>query len=185
MIVVFLEMPRFILTGFGPFENVPVNPSSDIVTALRSRNDIVATIPNIPVSIAGVDAAIGNIAGIQSPCDVIVHFGVDMTAHQIKLESVAYNEKNFRIPDIDGKVCFEEGIVDGGEPMLKTGINLGELHSPYLSVSYDPGRYICNLLYYKSLHAGWNSVFIHIPPCSAIPMEKQLEVVNCILNNVA
>jgi pyroglutamyl-peptidase len=183
--VLLLVMPNLIVTGFGPFDTLIANPSSDIVSALSCRDDIVLAIPEVNVSISGVDSALAQIAGIQSPF-LIVHFGVDMNAIGIKIESQAFNEKNFRIPDQEGNVCINEQIVEGGSSILSTSLNVIELVSldPCCSLSTDPGRYICNLLYYKSLLSGYRSVFIHVPPFSVMPMEKQLEVINCILDRV-
>ncbi len=178
-------MPNLIVTGFGPFDTLISNPSSDIISALSCRDDIVLAIPEVNVSISGVDSALAQIAGIQSPF-IIVHFGVDMNARGIKIEPQAFNEKNFRIPDQDGNVCILQQIVEGGAAILSTSLNVTDLVSldPCCRLSTDPGRYICNLLYYKSLISGYRSVFIHVPPFSVIPIKKQLEVISRILDRV-
>jgi pyrrolidone-carboxylate peptidase len=48
-------------------------------------------------------------------------------------------------------------------------------------VSTDPGRYICNYIYYKSLCRAWksggkvHSLFVHFPSEATVPIERQKE----------
>lgn len=185
------KLPRFVLTGFGPFGDVSENPSSEIVGELaRVRPDIVACISDIKVSVSGVQEALGEVKTASSSSSgpvYVIHFGVDKNATKIKLEKFAYNEKTFRIPDADGNTCYRERIVPSGPEILETQIDLAHLISldPQLSLSTDPGRYICNLVYYESLYAGFSSLFVHIPPFDVLAKQDQLELIQRLLDTLA
>ena len=181
------EKLKFILTGFGPFENIESNPSSELVRELgKLRSDIIATIPDIRVCERGVDNAIESILKLSITDDniLVIHLGVDEGATHIKLEQFAYNEKNFRIPDMDGNVYDGEPISPGKPDRLSTQLVSSSTDGHTVISSYDPGRYICNMLYYKSLDSGLQSLFIHIPPFTAIAKQEQIEIIQRILDDI-
>jgi len=78
-------------------------------------------------------------------------------AESIRLEKYAYNCANFGIPDERGWVAENATIVEGQPEALKTTLPydaiLEKLQSKELNIvaSDDPGRYICNYVYYSSL----------------------------------
>jgi pyroglutamyl-peptidase len=58
-------------------------------------------------------------------------------------------------------------------------------------VSNDPGRFICNYMYYKSLeHTNdsgcprCHSLFVHVPMFSVCPKDVQLMLLTCLLQKV-
>jgi pyroglutamyl-peptidase len=181
------EKRKFILTGFGPFGDIESNPSSELVRELgKLRSDIIATIPNIPVSERGVDNAIESILNSSITDDniLVIHLGVDETATHIKLEQFAYNEKNFRIPDMDGNVYDGEPISPGKPDRLSTQLVSSSIDHSMVISSSDPGGYICNMLYYKSLDSGLQSLFIHIPPFTVIAKREQVVIIQRILDDI-
>ena len=78
-------------------------------------------------------------------------------ACSVKLEQVGYNVANFRIPDERGYVAKDEVIHEGEPDHMTTQVPLEEmlttLRATHLQVdiSTDPGRYVCNYVYYRSL----------------------------------
>lgn len=76
---------------------------------------------------------------------------------QFKLESVGYNVAEFGIPDERGWVARGETIAENEPESLTTAVPLDELLpllqkvNPAARISTDPGRYICNYVYYRSL----------------------------------
>jgi pyroglutamyl-peptidase len=125
---------------------------------------------------------------------LIIHLGVNQGASQFKIENYAYNNKTFRIPDNDGAMPLGECIDSTNvfdaplktsfpteailEALQKENINVG--------VSSDPGRYLCNYVYYKSLsslpvNASADIVFIHTPPDSVYPIATQVHVVERVI----
>jgi hypothetical protein len=83
---------------------------------------------------------------------------VNAGATQLALERVGYNVADFRIPDERGWVAKNETIAADEEAELHTALPLDDIlaelktHTELLEISTDPGRYICNYVYFQSLH---------------------------------
>merc|ERR1712183_956535 len=120
--------------------------------------------------------------------------GVAMSASKFRVEQCAYNEASFRIPDVRGYVAEKEHIdpccplgrcINSDVEMIKEVVE--DLSSTdrwrgWVDVSTDPGRYLCNYLYYLSMSKDKNSaesgitdmtgnirnssvtIFLHVPP---------------------
>ncbi len=54
-----------------------------------------------------------------------------------------------------------------------------------VSVSSDPGRFVCNFTYYHSLSScveeHERSIFVHCPPFESVPETRQLEFIRSLL----
>ena len=128
-----------------------------------------------------------------------MHFGVDSKGTSIKLEQMAYNNMTFRIPDEkgfqpDNAPIDSEGSI-GFDSCLQSDIPLVDVinscsASSIVSLSTDPGRFLCNYIYYRSLsHAAAcakskKAVLIHIPPFETIPMATQYPVIKELLRAI-
>ncbi len=169
-------MTRLVITGFGPFGTITgENPSSGILEDIDQENLMV--VRNVPVSVRGVESLVQELPREEG--SVWVHFGVNERAEKFYIEKYAYNEMKFPIPDNDGFFCCGgDPITPDGPHRLETGILIEPLMTAKVSSSDDPGRYICNYLYYRSLEVmGGRSLFIHVPPYSVIPKEEQKKMV--------
>jgi pyroglutamyl-peptidase len=170
----------FIVTGFGSFGSVKKNPTERCVRklAVTSSLENVYKCDVLDVSshyvddwIESVQEQVQNDSTLGGCRLIFLHLGVCETASCFKLEEYAYNEANFRIPDTSGFQPRHQKIVldsDLGAPK-KTGLpvhhiiqNLlklyGEHSTEIVHASDDPGRYVCNYLYYKSLMACENAI---------------------------
>jgi len=122
-----------------------------------------------------------------------LHLGVNVFGSGYELEKCAYNDASFRIPDQRNYQPNNLPIrpeVPLGEPS-HTRCPVPDLveHLSHAfpaiesKVGTDPGRFVCNYLYYTSLNKLQdelpNSVnaclFLHIPPFEKIPKDIQLE----------
>lgn len=129
----------------------------------------------------------------KGPCIehvVCVHLGV-CTDTTFRLESCAYNEASFRVPDVRGEQ--PQGQVIEADMALgaacQSDLDLAAVCQALKDLGYDtrvstdPGRYICNYIYFQSLAmhrveakcAGpvVQSVFVHVPTFERIPESQQ------------
>lgn len=125
----------------------------------------------------------------------IVHLGVSSSSKTINLECRGVNEADFRIPDALGCQPQGEPVVPGAEPLLYTSLRLPELlgelrdRGVACEISTDPGRYICNYIFFTSLHAtkstGIPALFVHVPSFEAVSRPAQVTAVLLLLLAVA
>lgn len=159
-------MSGTVITGFSRFLHYPDNPSeilvTDLMTYLKSP-DFKMRI--IDTSFDSVDYFLNDLS--LDPPEFLIMFGQDVNATGIKIEQYAYNEVNSEKPDIFG--ITKSGDISSKSPhRLMSNLHLEKLvnliETAYLS--NDPGRYVCNYLYFKSLdylRAKTKIVFIHVP----------------------
>ena len=169
-------MTRVLLTGFGPFPGTPDNASAWLVTSLaasgRAGTEVHAEI--LPTEWTAVSHHAPRLLDTVAP-DVALHFGVSPRANAFRIERFAHNATMTRI-DAAGAVPQSPGIVAVGAERLSTAVDAGELsrHLTARGLRATPsgcaGRYLCNYLYYLSLHwaaqqpAPCMVAFVHIPP---------------------
>lgn len=141
---------------------------------------------------------------IQSPKDpkdnvkyIFIHFGVNESETELRLEQCSYNEADFRIPDQRGYQPIQQPIYPDmplGEP-LNSNMDVDRLLT-YLQnrkhkvvKSYEPGRFVCNYIYTKSLYftqstVNQHSLFVHVPLFENISEKDQLHFVVDLLDAV-
>jgi pyroglutamyl-peptidase len=187
------EGPTLILTGFGPFGDVTDNPTSILIQELR-RRILCEALPVkvkifsvLEVSTVGVDSFLQSVSDVRGD-RVCIHLGVDSAGQHFKLERSAYNNTSFRIPDATGaqpnacKIVDEFEFDEPLESKFDLDSALTQLQDEGFDVksSDDPGRYLCNYVFYKSQYCAPESpvVFIHVPPFSVYPMEQQAAFVS-------
>lgn len=143
---------------------------------------------------------------------IFLHLGVGRSLG-FRLESCAYNEATFRIPDQKGYQPKEQAIVESDPVGLsyQTSLDLESLQKqmrldfPTIStaISIDPGRFVCNYVYCKSLEVAsslnsqqeksmpendsicWESLFLHVPHFDIVSEEDQLAYVAGLIQNLA
>jgi len=207
------------LTGFGPFGGVQDNPTSIICKRLKEYVEegkapggvskaLLEEFASAGVQLRGLDtlevsaeACKENVPVIvesltkQAGASALVHLGVSGVARHICLECRGVNEADFRIPDVRGCQTRGEPVVASAEPVLYTPLRLpevlGELRDRGVSceISTDAGRYICNYIFFTSLHAAQPSgipvLFVHVPPFEVMSCPEQITAVICILLAIA
>lgn len=146
---------------------------------------------------------------------IMLHLGVDIGSSHFVLEQCAYNDATFRVPDELGYQPTNIKVEERDEFAMvrQTTLPLDQitLSRPLLStncqISSDPGRYVCNYTYFKSLtycahldsttsintHNDSSNIlddddpknnkrivhalFLHVPPLEAIPLEEQVNFI--------
>ena len=196
----------FLVTGFGPFHNARENPTTIIanrlVEYLKSKEEEAATLASrtrtliIQTSAQAARSALDEIVQPSSNTTttiVYLHLGVNYKGTKFQLEQCAYNDASFRIPDEQGYqprgVCIVKDVSLGSS--LETNLNLENICTLLdsmapVTVSTDPGRFVCNYTYFYSLHKTQHcsnvySLFVHVPPFAVVPEQEQMKVLVAIM----
>jgi pyroglutamyl-peptidase len=176
-------MKNILITGFGAFLKHDVNPAQEVALSLKKEGyDSVI----LPVSYEGAIAAFKAIKNIKQ-YDAILSFGLASSRHFISLETKAYNEMNAIHLDNEGVRKMGDPIVKGAPKELSSPFNVPNLKE-YLAkegieteLSSDPGRYICNEVYYLDLSSGIPALFVHFPSLETSSIEKDEAAAKAIL----
>lgn len=133
----------FVVTGFGPFQGVADNPTSILARELPAylqqhcANDTIATLLApcthtvvIETSASAVRQAIQALQDKLSSYQtaIVLHLGVS-GASRFRLESCAYNDATFRVPDEQGYQPRGDRVVDSCAwgSTLTTSLNVASL----------------------------------------------------------
>lgn len=167
-----------LVTGFGPFPGVAVNPTQALALALdgRSVNGAAVCARVLDVSFARAAQQLAQAVLATQPL-ALLHFGVAAGSTEIRLESQAVNRIAADRPDSDG-VSPAAMCIDPHQPLdtaLATRADLPSLADRLnrrglpARISADAGRYVCNALYFASLAAQSQALaprpclFVHVP----------------------
>ena len=190
------EPPLVLLTGFEPFLDVAVNPSSALVEAFLAQPPEGLELSGgvLPVSIERLPAAYDALLeAAPRPPRALVALGVQREA-SFRLERFARAELHSAQADNDGVLA--QGVTLEGAPLLETSFDLEPLAAALAAagagsvrVSEDAGGYVCERTYHHALtraaERGIPAVFLHIPPVDAVPVDAQRGVVEGFLRAAA
>ena len=142
-----------LITAFEPFGGKTWNASSMILKRLNVQADKL----ELPVSIDQAKQAIEHLD--VSKYDTILMLG-EANRDYLSLEQFAYNEIDMRIPDNQGLQIKQQPIDDG--TTVQTKLDLHRWVKPGIQLSDDPGRYLCNYVYYQMSQKHPQVLFIHV-----------------------
>lgn len=169
-------MPRILVSGFEPFASVALNPSGDCVASLRAEGvggpETAWTV--LPVTWSGA-ARVLTARADRVGAHGCLMFGVSSGARSLRVERTAYNLAASRVGDNAGVTLQGDPLRAGGPTALRPeGLDVASLAEVVrrgggqVELSDDPGRYVCNALYYTMLSTErpWSPycVFVHVPP---------------------
>jgi len=187
---------EILLTGFGPFLDVELNPSGELASALDGRELAGARVRStiLPVTFGGVGPALD--AALESLFDVppaaLLSMGVQREAW-FRVERRARPELGSNQLDGDGLRGAEVGPL--GEREFVTGLELEPLVEALrrggageAGISDDAGGYVCECTYHALLERaerlGVPALFLHVPPVQAVPVEQQLSPVSALIEEL-
>jgi pyroglutamyl-peptidase len=169
---------KVLVTGFEPFGGDAVNASADAVEALAARwagpEELVTAV--LPVEFDQVRAADGPLLRLldEHAPDVVVAVGLAAGITQVRVERVALNLMDARIPDNGGAQPVDVPVADGGPvarfatlPVKAAAAAVRAAGIP-AGVTYSAGTYVCNASFYALQHALAErpdalSGFVHVP----------------------
>ncbi|XP_035251164.1 pyroglutamyl-peptidase 1 [Anguilla anguilla] len=171
-----------VVTGFGPFRQYLINPSWQAAQGLKMLGlgeGVEVYIRELPVSYAKAQELVSSIWETVKP-KLAVHLGIAPGSKAVTLEQ---SGKNYGYKDRDVCGCCPHGnvCVEGGPDKLDSVIDMKfltrRLKGMGLDVIYsrDAGRYLCDFVYYYSLHIGkGKAVFIHVPASGSLATPDRL-----------
>ncbi|GAB3068731.1 pyroglutamyl-peptidase I [Virgibacillus ainsalahensis] len=179
-------MKKLLLTGFEPFLEFPINPTTEIVKILNrevvNNYEIIGEILAVDFYQSGQQLI--EMVEKHQP-DAVVSLGLAAGRNCITPERIAINcndgpmDNNGYKPD--GEKIFLEGP-DGyfsQLPIQEMAAKLNEAGLP-ARISNTAGAYLCNNVMYHGLHyfkennLKGKSGFIHIPASHALAVEKNM-----------
>lgn len=180
-----------ILTGFGPFNKDFRNLSGEIVKNFPSKIQKYPIIKRIlPVSWKRcVESYKSLIATLESKPKLVILLGIH-SSKDFHLEKFGWNYKFGQ--DIDNK--FKFGMIKHCfSYRIKTILNINKIFinlrdKRSILVSWFPGLYLCNFIYYWALNISnqeYPALFIHIPESGELNKSiKKVEMIMRAIINV-
>jgi pyroglutamyl-peptidase len=175
-------MQPILVTAFGPFDGRLENASSLAVNGLKRA------LPGIRTRVLPVDSVLAPARLKQALAALrpraVIMLGEAAGSLRVRLETTAWNQLDFRIPDISGRQPRDRLIRSDGPASLQSTLPLGRLQARLLrdrhevELSSDPGRYLCNQVFYVARdwieRSGGNCMagFIHLPLPDRYPTER-------------
>jgi len=184
--------PRVLVTGFGPFPGVAENPSgwvAERVAATAPPTNCMLYRAVLPTEWTAVASRAAYFHQAIRP-RLMIHFGVQTEATEIQLECKAHNQIEQR-PDAAGAHPGRADVISGGSEMLETWLPVDALVSRLQAEKFPArssqscGRYLCNDLYFRSLHwaeqNGSDVLFVHVPQPHVLSLHSLLQAAEIIL----
>jgi pyroglutamyl-peptidase len=180
-----MSPPRLLVTGFGPYPKVRINPTGVLARRLGAsrklaRLGIAVTAQVLETSYSAAGAAVPPLIARVDP-DACLHLGLAPRERMVRIETRGENRTRSLSPDVSGRRPARRALRPGapkslaGTPraaLLLAGLRRAGLRA---RLSNDAGAYLCNAMYFWSLDearlAGRRRpvVFVHLPWPAAKP----------------
>lgn len=167
-----MEQINIVISGFGPYQDVEVNPAFAVPSLLADRGrealgvapdsdlaDVSACVSavRLPISFAKAWPQLRDALDAMSP-HIVIATGLKQAARGVLLERCAMNLMDADRPDIDNALPDRVPIDPQGPAAYWTGLPLRAIIGDFakggipVSLSSDAGTYVCNSLFYNLLH---------------------------------
>jgi Pyrrolidone-carboxylate peptidase (N-terminal pyroglutamyl peptidase) len=173
-------MSSVLVTGFGPFQGFTANPSETLAKAAGHHHAV------LEVSYDAVDDFFNRLD--PDSFDVLLMLGLHGSTTVMRLEVLAHNWIG-STRDVRGEA--PTGFVQDGPPILAgtlwRSLPLDHLlEKEPLCLSYHPGSYLCNYIYYRALclFPEKRVGFLHVPEEKALPLRRQTRALSALLDLV-
>ena len=162
-------MSKILVTGFEAFDKSALNPSAEIVKALKG-DDLVTAI--LPVVFGQASAQLRELIDLHKPTAVLC-LGQAEGRSEMTPERIAINLDNARIADNAGNQPLEQRITADGPdgyfstlPIEKMVTSMKAAGIP-ASISLSAGTFVCNHIFYVLQdylkNSSIKSGFMHVP----------------------
>jgi len=183
--------PRILLTGFGPFPKMEVNPTGRLMEHIATLTEpfpgICAHTAVLEVDYLRCEEQFRQAVEANQP-EAILSFGVYKGADNIRLERIAVNFDDATTADNGGLQRQGEQIVKDGPVGYWSTLPVEAMQRALVAAdipaafSSHAGTYLCNHIFYYGRH--WIETrglripmgFIHVPPFpEQVPKEDKLQ----------
>lgn len=149
---------KLLITGFGPFPGVPVNPSAALVERLAAFR-----LKGVATCVLPTRWDAWSHAPIAPAVNTVVMFGVAAGARRIRYERLSSPAAS-AMPDVDGIRASNAPWRSRHTalPVLALVARARAAGFPVVA-SGNAGRYVCNASYGEALRHVPRSLFVHIP----------------------
>lgn len=167
-------MKIILLTGFEPFGGESINPSWELVKLFDNQviNDYRIISKELPTVFYESSALLLKYLKEYEP-RIVLCFGQAGGSNSIRLERVAVNLNDARIPDNKGNQPLDELIDSNGRVAYFTKLPIRLIYDKLtdnnlpVSISLSAGSYVCNHVFYQLMQVIHDKDiiggFIHIP----------------------
>ena len=201
-----LYKPTILVTGFDPFNRCQSNTSLVVVEHLRqhSPQSVVLHTKVLPTSFVRSTKEMNATLAAISP-DAVIAFGMLVGLSALNVERVALNIDDAYSDDNDGDKPMGRAIIPTGPvaytSTLPTSVIVDRLRLDGIPayISNHAGTYVCNHVFYTTLHyiaeshAKLAYGFIHLPclpeealrftePIPSMTLDLVVKGVECVLN---
>ncbi|SHF90088.1 pyroglutamyl-peptidase I [Ornithinibacillus halophilus] len=179
-------MKKLLLTGFEPFLEFPINPTTEIATSLNGETindyEIIGEVLSVDFQKSGKQLL--NLIEKHNP-DAVISLGLAGGRNCITPERIAINCNDGPVDNRGHKPNGEKIVEDGDDgyfstlPINKMVDALKEASLP-AKISNTAGAYLCNNVMYHGLYYNKKnnldrpSGFIHIPASHKLAVEKNM-----------
>lgn len=174
---------KTLLIGFKKYGLHDSNPTEEIIKSLR-RDDVVGCV--LDPAYAAV-RKIPEIIAKERP-DYIVTMNLSPFRREPSFEEYAYNEIRSPEPDGEGIVINDGSPIEPEAPhSLNSMLDIPSIQQflssrgNSLSMSIDPGAWICNMASYYARLSGIPSVSLHFPLLRDYPLDEDVEIIESII----
>ncbi len=186
---------KILVTAFGPFAGRAENASSLALCELRKAFPGEIHTRTLPVDSVIAPARLKQALRRLRP-DALIMLGEAAGSLEIRLETTAWNELDFRIPDVAGRQPLSRPIFQNAPSALHSTLDLEKFHQLLtarghpVSLSDDPGRYLCNQLFYAARRAVdalaicCPAGFIHLPLANDYPTQNAVAALKLVIHSL-
>ena len=181
-----MKKPKILLTAFEPFGELEENLSLSTLTRFENRSPRSLRIEKvvIPTSYSRSAKLIAEVLENEKP-EGVLSLGVALASPSLRIERFALNIDDSDKPDNDGQVLKDTPIIEGAPWAYRATGDVEKINTLLISeeipslVSNHAGTYVCNHLFYLTLHKIYESalstraVFIHLPLSASEAIRKE------------
>ncbi len=168
---------RWLVTGYGPFENIERNITGSIAPKLGERYAI------LEVAYAAVDDFIADLD--PNSFDAWLALGHANNSKKIRVETRARNVIGPR-PDVRGEGRLGFPIREGGPSEIASTLwsSIAPFEDELIIFTDDAGGYLCNYVLYRALEAFPEKLvgFLHLPPRQIIAIRNQIPAIRSLMD---